>query len=77
MPRENASYKCLSLIVLWSVIRVNKKYYPQRLVRVQLDIKNNKVENLISDDLDKSSSDESGSKFDYGSDNGSYSESND
>ena len=44
---------------------------------MQLDIKNNKVENLISDDLDKSSSDESGSKFDYGSDNGSYSESND
>ena len=29
VPKENASYKCLSLIMLDSVIRVNKKYYPQ------------------------------------------------
>ena len=28
VPKENASYKCLSLIMLDSVIRVNKKYYP-------------------------------------------------
>ena len=26
VPKENASYKCLSLIMLDSVIRVNKKY---------------------------------------------------
>ena len=26
MPKENASYKCLSLIMLDSVIRANKKY---------------------------------------------------
>ena len=32
MPKENASYKCLSLIMLGSVIRVNKKYYPQTLL---------------------------------------------
>ena len=31
VPKENASYKCISLIVLDSVIRVNKKYYPQTL----------------------------------------------
>ena len=31
VPKENASYKCLSLIMLDSVIRVNKKYYPQTL----------------------------------------------
>ena len=31
LPKENASYKCLSLIMLDSVIRVNKKYYPQTL----------------------------------------------
>ena len=30
--KENASYKCLSLIMLDSVIRVNKKYYPQTLL---------------------------------------------
>ena len=29
VPIENASYKWLSLIMLDSVIRVNKKYYPQ------------------------------------------------
>ena len=28
VPKENASYKCSSLIILDSVIRVNKKYYP-------------------------------------------------
>ena len=32
IPKENALYKCLSLIVLDSVIRVNKKYYPQTLL---------------------------------------------
>ena len=28
VPKENASYKCLSLIMLDSVIRANKKHYP-------------------------------------------------
>ena len=32
VPRENASYKYLSLIMLDFVIRVNKKYYPQPLL---------------------------------------------
>ena len=31
IPKENASYKCLSLIMLDSVIRSIKKYYPQTL----------------------------------------------
>ena len=31
IPKENASYKCLSLIMLDSVIRANKKYYPKHL----------------------------------------------
>ena len=30
--KENASYKCLPLIMLDSVIRENKKYYPQTLL---------------------------------------------
>ena len=30
VPKENASYKCISLIMLGFVIRVNKKYYPQK-----------------------------------------------
>ena len=31
VPKENGSYKGLSLIMLDSVITVNKKYYPQTL----------------------------------------------
>ena len=34
VPKENASCKCLSLVLLDSVIRVNKNYYPQTLGRV-------------------------------------------
>ena len=32
VPKENASYKCLSLITLDSVIGANKKFYPQTLL---------------------------------------------
>ena len=32
VPKENASYKCLSLIMLDSVIRVNTKCHPQTLL---------------------------------------------
>ena len=60
IPKENASYKCLSLIMLDSVITVNKKYYPQTLLEeCKYVIKKNKMEKLINDDLDLSSSDES------------------
>ena len=65
MPKENASCKCSSLIVLDSVIRVNKKYYPQTLLdECKNEIEKNKMENLINDDLDVSSSDESDNEFD-------------
>ena len=46
--------------MLDSVIRPNKKYYPQTLLeKCKYEIKKNKMENLISNDLDLSSSDES------------------
>ena len=32
IPKENISYKCLSLIMLDSVIISNKNYYPQKLL---------------------------------------------
>ena len=49
VPKENASYKCLSLIMLDSVIRVNKKYYPPTLLEeCKYEIKNNKMENSSS-----------------------------
>ena len=55
VPKENASYKCLLLIMLDSVIRVNKKYYPQTLLEeCKYVIRKNKLENLINDDLDES-----------------------
>ena len=58
MPTESASYKCLSLIMLDSVIRANIKYYPQTLAEeCKYTIRKNNVENLINDDLDPSSSD--------------------
>ena len=60
VPKENASYNCLSLIMLDSAIRVNKKYYPQTLLEeCKYVIRKNKMENLINNDLNLSSSDES------------------
>ena len=32
MSKENASNKCLSLTMIDSIIKVNKKYYPQTLL---------------------------------------------
>ena len=53
VPKENAPYKCLPLIMLDSVIRVNKEYYPQTLLEdCKYVIGKNKMENLINDDLD-------------------------
>ena len=32
VPKENASCKCLSLIMLDSIVKVKKKHYPQTLL---------------------------------------------
>ena len=70
MPKENASYRCLSLTILHSVIKVNKKYYPQTLLEeCKYEIKKNKMVSLIDEDLDPSSSDESDNKSGNESDN--------
>ena len=64
-PKENASFYFLSLIMLEPVIRANKKYYPQTLLEERkYVIRKNKMENLINDDLDLSSSDESDNESD-------------
>ena len=69
IPKENVSYKCLSLIMLDSVIRANKKYYPETLLEeCKYENKKNKMENLINDDLNPSFSDESDSESDNRSD---------
>ena len=57
--KENPSYKCLSLVMLDSVVRVSKKQYPQTLLEeCKYEMKKTKMENLINDDLDLSSSDD-------------------
>ena len=65
MPKEKAACKCLSIIMLYSVIKANKKYYPQTLLQeckyVQEKIK---IGNLIDDDLDSDSNDEIESDID-------------
>ena len=48
IPKENVSNKCLSLIMLDSVITGNKKYYPQTF-ECKYEIKKNKMENLINE----------------------------
>ena len=56
--------------MLDSVNKANKRYYPQTLLKeCKYEIKNNKMEDLINDDLDPSSSDESDSESDNESDN--------
>ena len=56
--------------MLDSVIRAKKKCHPQTLQEeCKYEIKKNKMQNLINDDLDPSSSDESDSELDNGSDN--------
>ena len=69
VPKENALYKCLSLITVDSVIRVSKRYYPQvYLDECKYVVKRARRQNLISDDLDLSSSDESDNESDNGID---------
>ena len=65
MPKEKAPCKCLSIIMLDSVIKAKKKYYPQTLLE-ECRYKQGKIkmENLIDDDLEKSLSDESDNQAD-------------
>ena len=59
MPKENSSYKYLSLIMLDSVIKASRKYYPQTLLEeCKCESKKTKMENLINDELELSSSDD-------------------
>ena len=60
MPKEKAPCKCLLIIMIDSVIRVNKKYYPQTLSEECKYIqKKTKIKNYINKDLEDSESDDS------------------
>ena len=58
MPKEKAPCKCLSIIMIDSVIKANEKYYPQTFLEeckyIQEKIKS---ENYINEDLEDSESD--------------------
>ena len=60
MPKENASYNCTALVGIDCVIRMNKIFYPQTyLSECKYHIIKSRMENLINDDLELSSCDES------------------
>ena len=69
IPKEEAPCKCLSIIMLDSVIKAKKKYYPQTLLEeCKYEQEKIKMENLIDDDLEKRCSDESDSESDKDND---------
>ena len=52
MPKEKAPCKCLSIIMLDSVIKAKRKYYPQTLLEeCKYEQEKIKMENFIDDDL--------------------------
>ena len=57
LPEKNKAYKCMSFISLDSIIKFNKKYYPQTLLQECVyKLINRKVENIITNiNLDSSS----------------------
>ena len=58
IPKEKAPCKCLWIIMLDSVIKTNKNYYPQTLLEECKYIQEKiKIENLIEDDFEKRESD--------------------
>ena len=70
MSKEKAPCKCLSIIMLDSVIKAKKKYYLQTLLEdCKYEQEKIKMENLIDDDFEKSSSDEYDSESDNEKDN--------
>ena len=58
MPKEKAPCKCLLIIMIDSVIKANKKYYPQTLSEECKYIQEKiKIENYINEDLENRESD--------------------
>ena len=58
MPKEKAPCKCLSIIMIGSVIKANKKCYPQTFLEECKHTQEKiKIENYINDHLEDSESD--------------------
>ena len=65
LPEKIKAYKCMSLISLDSIIKINKKYYPQTLLQECVyKLINRKVENIITN-INLDSSSESDNESDY------------
>ena len=65
LPEKNKAYRCMSLILLDSIIKINKKYYPQTLLQECVyKLINRKVENIITN-INLDSSSESDNESDY------------
>ena len=68
--KDKASCRCLTIIVLDSVIKANKKYYPQTLLEeCKYEQERIIIENDIDDDLEKNESDESDTETESDIDN--------
>ena len=64
LPEKNKPHKCISLISLDSIIKINGKYYPQTLLQeCAYKLINKKVENIITN-INLDSSSESDNKSD-------------
>ena len=58
IPKEKAPCKCLSIIMIYLVIKANKKYYPQTLLEICKHVQEKiKTESYIDEDLENSGSD--------------------
>ena len=58
IPKEKLQCKCLLVLMLDSVIKANKKYYPQTFLEEYKYVQEKiKTENYIDEDLEKSESD--------------------
>ena len=65
LPEKNKPYRCILLISLDSIIKINKKYYPQTLLQECVyKLINRKVENIITN-INLDSSSESDNESDY------------
>ena len=65
LPEKNKPYRCMSLISLDSIIKIDKKYYPQTLLQeCAYKLINRKVENIITN-INLDSSCESDNESDY------------
>ena len=57
MPKEKAPCKCTSMIMIDSVIKANKRYYPEKLLEECKYIQEKiKTENYIDENLENSES---------------------